>query len=104
MRKGLATAAILVAACLVPEHGDAAVRPELPPAGPFPDAPCTLASRMDIYVGPDGTFWECVCEALKSGHVCDWYATSEPNELRKRVKARLRVKKLPRMVVIRWPA
>lgn len=103
MRRGLLTAAILVGACLVPEHGDAA---QLPPSGPFPDAPCTMASRMDIYIGPDGTLWECVCEALKAGHVCDWYdqgpATAARNaRRRKRALVRLHVRVLPRLVVIR---
>lgn len=99
-RSGLATAAIIVAASLVPNHASAA---QLPPAGPYPDAPCNLASRMDIYIGPDGTLWECVCEALTTGHVCDWYDQGPVNRARllRRVKLRLHVRQLPRMVVIR---
>lgn len=102
-RAGWATLLLLCAACLVPEHGNAE---QLPPSGPFPDAPCNMASRMDIYIGPDGTLWECVCEALKAGHVCDWFdqgpATAARNQKRrKRALVRLRVRILPRLVVIR---
>lgn len=61
---------ILAAALALPA---AAAAQDLPPVGDFPDRPCTLASRMDIYHAPDGTIYECVCEALVAGHVCDWY-------------------------------
>ena len=33
---------------------------------------CTLANRMDVFVDEDNILWECVCEALKSGHMCHW--------------------------------
>lgn len=101
-RAGLGTMLLLCAACVVPEHGHAG---QLPPSGPFPDAPCNLSSRMDIYIGPDGTLWECVCEALKAGHVCDWYdqgpvAGARNSRLRKRALVSLHVRALPRLVVI----
>lgn len=95
MKAGLVTAALIVAACSVPDS-----RAQLPPVGPFPDAPCNLANRMNVYIGPDGTLWECVCEALTSGHVCDWYDQgSVRTKPRKKVRMQLRV--LPRVMVIR---
>jgi len=61
---------------------------ELPPAGPYPDRPCTLANRMDFYHAPDGTLWECVCEALKTGHVCDWFTVGTVKPLATRTHHR----------------
>lgn len=81
-RNGLITTLLIIGACLVPEHAQAGthakapkpvIHRELPPVGPFPDAPCNEDSRMDIYLAPDGTLWECVCEALATEHACDWY-------------------------------
>lgn len=75
----------------------------LPPVGDFPDAPCTLANRMNIFIAEDGTMFECVCEALTQGHVCSWYhvADGPGAQLRRRLKARLHLRVLPRMVVLR---
>lgn len=75
----------------------------LPPSGPFPDAPCNLANRMNIFIAEDGTLYECVCEALASGHVCDWFEQGSVSSasLRRRAHVRLRVRVLPRLVVIR---
>lgn len=75
----------------------------LPPVGEFPDAPCTLANRMNIFIAEDGTMFECVCEALTQGHVCSWYhvADGPGADLRRRLKVRLHVRVLPYMVVLR---
>lgn len=94
---------LIAALALLPA---AALAGELPPSGPFPDRPCTLASRTNFYHAPDGTIWECVCEALSSGHVCDWYEQgwAEPLATRKhRIPrphhARIRVSAAPRLVI-----
>jgi hypothetical protein len=67
---------LLAALCCLPflvPDAKAGTHASLPPVGPYPDAPCNLSARMDIYVAPDGDLWECICEALKTGHTCDWY-------------------------------
>lgn len=67
----------------------------LPPIGPYPDSPCTLASRMEIYF-VDGELWECICEALKDGHVCDWYNHGPvPATEARRIAWKLHLKRLP---------
>lgn len=37
-----------------------------------PPVPCTMANRIDIFIDEDDIMWECVCEALKTGHICHW--------------------------------
>lgn len=94
---------------VVVAHADAkrpaARSPELPPAGPFPDAVCNEEAAMDIYVGPDGTLWECVCETMPSGvPACDWYDQGpvKARRIRRAAKLHLHVRVLPRLVVIHY--
>lgn len=117
MKPGLVTAALLVGACIVPSHGDAAgpstktppVR-MLPPVGDYPDAECNYDSSGDFYYAPDGSFWECICERRTFiEDDCGWYnqgpITSARNaQRRKKALVRMHVtsvNKIPRMVVIR---
>jgi len=102
-RSGLATAAIIVAASLVPNHASAA---QLPPAGPYPDAECNWDSRMDIYIAPNGTMFECVCEWLFDSEDCGWFEVppAKATRIRQRARITLHVRALPRMVVIAWRA
>ena len=46
---------------------------DLGPSGDFPDRPCNLANRMNVYINARGELYECVCEALAKGFACDWY-------------------------------
>jgi hypothetical protein len=95
--KRLALAALVCLPFVVPEHSNAG---QLPPSGPFPDRPCNLAARMNIYVGPDGTLWECVCEALASGHACDWFDQGPVNARKLR---RVKLRHPGSRVVYRYP-
>jgi hypothetical protein len=38
-----------------------------------PEAPCRFENRMDLAITDEGIWFECVCEALLIGTVCDWY-------------------------------
>lgn len=42
-----------------------------------PDKPCTFQNRLDIEI-IDGVWFECSCEALMVGTVCDWYEVTSP--------------------------
>lgn len=112
-RSGWITAALIVAACCVPQQGHAAeatpkarapLASMLPPIGPYPDAPCTLASRMNIYIDDYGELWECMCEALTEGHVCDWvnHGAEGVADFR-RIARKLHLARLPRMRPIPVP-
>lgn len=113
-RRGLMTTVLIMGACLVPEHSHAAtpaakpagVVAMLPPVGPFPDAVCDEDNSPGIYIGPDGILWDCVCEKIGDTIACDWYeqgmATRQRNaKLVRKAKLRLRITRLPRLVVIR---
>lgn len=80
-----------------------AAAPMLPPSGPFPDAVCDEAARMDIYIAPDGHLYECVCEKLVDDVACDWFDQGQVRSasLRRRARAKLHVRTLPRLIVIR---
>lgn len=67
MRPGVVTTLLVIAACVVPEYGHAAKPRHLAPG-----VPCTMANRMDMFVDEDDIMWECVCESLKTGHICRW--------------------------------
>lgn len=81
-----------------------AVAAMLPPVGDYPDAPCEDADTdgTNIYIGPTGDFWECICEHRTFGPPdCSWYNQGPINSAEKRrIKLRLHVKKVPRMRVI----
>lgn len=116
MRSGVITAAIVLAACLVPEHAPAAtlatpagVVSQLPPVGPYPDDECTRENSPGIYIGPTGMLWECICEERQyvapDPDDCAWYdqglvSRSRAAKLVRKAQVRLRVTRLPRMVVI----
>jgi len=59
-----------------------------------PSAPCDFQHRMDIMV-IDGIWFECSCEALMVGTVCDWYEVTspahDPNEKVKRTAKHRRI-------------
>lgn len=115
MRRGLVTAAIIVAACVVPEHGHAAPRSPAPIlyANP-PGAECSESFVGALHIDEDGTWFECVCEVLKYGPpVCDWYEITtpaqDPQALRRRAVKLRRIPasyklhhRMPRMIVTGW--
>lgn len=105
-RAGLATALLVVLACCVPEHGQAAVREPagmLPPVGDYPDAECNKAAAGDFFLGRDGAFWECICEVRTfiDDDDCAWYNQGplSSGELRL-LKRKLRRSSIPRGRVI----
>ncbi len=57
-----------------------ATRPAAPPA-----RPCTFQNRLDIEI-INGVWFECSCEALMVGTVCDWYELTSPAQAPKRIK------------------
>lgn len=81
-----------------------AVAPMLPPVGDYPDAPCEDADTdgTNIYIGPTGDFWECICEHRTFGPPdCSWYNQGPITSSEKRkLKAKLRRATLPRGRVI----
>ena len=44
-----------------------------PPVHAPPSAPCNSDHIMDLFITDDGVWFECVCERLPMGLVCDWY-------------------------------
>lgn len=115
MRRGLVTAAIVVAACCVPEHGHAAVHSPVPIVRAIPpDAECSRSFVGALHIDEDGTWFECVCEMLRFvDPVCDWYEITtpaqDPRALRRRAivmhhipAAARRTHTLPRMVAGGW--
>lgn len=104
MRRPRLALVFLVVCCALAVIVDAKTfAAQLPPAGPFPDAVCNWDARMDIYIGPDGTLWECVCEQLQEGHACDWFEQGNvrANRLRRAARSRYHLRAIPRLVVIR---
>lgn len=99
MRRGLVTTLLICAACVVPEYGHGAM---LPPVGKYPDAVCDYDASGDIYVGPDGHFWECICERrVFIEDDCAWYDQGAVNsarnaKLRRRILVSLHVRVIPR--------
>lgn len=94
--------AVLFTAYTVASH--AAVVSQLPPIGPYPDAPCEDpdAHGTNIYVGADGNFWECICEHrtfVKPD--CAWYNQGPITRSQKlRIKAQYHVRVIPRLRVL----
>jgi hypothetical protein len=80
MRSGLVTAAIIVAACLVPEHAPAAIH-AAPPAQECQHDPAATdaAGPGDLVITADGTWFECVCEMrVFTVPDCGWYEILQP--------------------------
>jgi len=67
MRRLLIAGLVLVALS-VAGTVDAQAKIHAPPADP-----CTFQNRMDLQITSEGVWFECVCEALMIGTVCDWY-------------------------------
>lgn len=83
--KGLIGAALVVAACSVPEHGHAATR--RPPTKLAPPVICNMEHRLDIFEDEDGILWACECEVLFKGFICRWQViggVDKRGELRRR--------------------
>lgn len=73
-------AAILVAFTLtltVVAESRAASHVKAPRSANPPARPCTFQNRLDIEI-VGGIWFECSCEALMVGTVCDWYEITEP--------------------------
>lgn len=90
---------LLLLACfaygaLVVPHSDGAVHARAPLAADPPNKPCTFQNRLDIEI-IGGVWFECSCEALMVGTVCDWYeitsAAQEPARKIKRAKPHHRI-------------
>lgn len=89
-----ASAGAILALCLPATAGaGTTVRAPVKPAGMrlAPPVVCTMANRMDIFVDEDGILWECICDALKSGHICAWKAIAgvDADRIRRKIQAGL---------------
>lgn len=71
----LIVAAFLWGYLVVPAHAESHAK--VPVAHAPPDKPCHFDNRMDIEI-VNGIWFECSCEALMVGSVCDWYEITEP--------------------------
>lgn len=74
----------------------------LPPTGNFPDAECTYDVSGDVYISPDGAFWECICERRTFiEDDCAWYNQGPINRAETRkIKLRLHLSFVPHLRVI----
>lgn len=81
---GVFVALIFLGICETAAH--AGVNARTPAAQAPPERPCTFQNRLDIEI-LNGVWFECSCEALIIGTVCDWYeitsAAQEPAASRK---------------------
>lgn len=103
---GVFVALIFLGICETAAHAatPAAVHAQLPPVGPYPDAPCEDPDThgKNIYIGADGSFWECICEHNTFiAHSCAWYNQGPiSGSLRRRLKARYHFRAIPRLRVL----
>lgn len=66
--KRLLLCAVILVALSIAIQVDANAEVHAPPT-----SPCNWSHRMDLEITGDGIWFECVCEALQMGTVCDWY-------------------------------
>lgn len=75
LRPGLVTMLLIVAACVVPEHGTAATNVRAPVVRSIvapPTSPCDEDHILDIEI-INGVLFECACDHMMFGPpVCEW--------------------------------
>lgn len=83
----------------------AAVAHAKPPAHKLaPPWVCTMENRMEAFIDEDDIMWECMCEALKTGHICHWQVVGGVDAPAVRKLPRHTHRKLIPVLLVRMPA
>lgn len=65
---------------------------------------CTMQNRMEAFIDEDDIMWECMCEALSTGHICHWQVIGGVDSAAvRRYRRRYRHSRTVPVLVVRMP-